>query len=448
MTPEEALEECLKYYRDQSPYQMRADMMYRAEPSSVSLGSRVPPALARFRTAWPAVRIATHAYADRVRLEDIGFSENPDRVEEIRDQFIVSWSSAILEALATGVGYHRKIVLEDGTLTFAATRGRDGAFIEDPDTGEILATMRVHRPRRYKGPIANPTKVTIYTPGRVSVFSRSGKGKMSTGGWVKDPEEIVVPGDVLMMRPVINRQRAGDEYGRPEGRDLYSFQEQGSRALTDLSIATDALAVPQRVLIAAAPESLSDLSQIQAYMDSILALSGDVKIDQWQAAQLAPFIEAMSGIARNASATSGIPLSYWGIASEANAPSGDAIRENDARLEIRSRAIGKQWTPVAVQSAEECAILLGFDPGVVTAKWADPSTPTPSAATDAAIKLAQVQPVNGEIVVDREMIWDTLRTPPETRDRIREAEQTADLDRLLTDPEASIGEPPPSPSGP
>lgn len=431
--PREALTELLENYRDQSQYLERADRYFRAEPSSVNIGSRVPPALARFRTAWPACRIATNAYADRVSIEDITFADSPESVSEWRDQYVSSLSTAILEALACGVGYVRTVVLNSG-LTFSATRGRDGAFVEDQDTGEILATMRVHRPRRYKGLIASPRTVTVYTPGRATVFGKAPMPKLGADPW-SVIEDTPVPGTVLLMRPLINRARAGEPYGRPEARDLYAFQDQGSRALTDLSIATDALAVPQRVLIATLPESISELSQIKAYTDSVLALSGDVKIDQWAAAQLLPFVEALNGIVRQASATSGLPLSYWGIASEANAPSGDAIRENDSRMEIRSRHIGAQWTTTVIACAQDIAALQKVDPGKVAVKWADPATPTPTAAADAAIKLSQVQPINGQVVVDREMIWDILRVSPSSRERIEDTEAVDTVAQILNSPE-------------
>jgi len=389
----------------------------------------VPPALARFRTAWPAVRVATNAYADRVSLEDIHFSEAEDEVSRFRDGLATSLQAAILEALATGTGYIRTVVRDNG-ISFMATRGRDGAFWEDPDTGEMLATMRVHRPARFKGPVANPATVTVYTPGRVTTFGRQKKAFGMGDPWAI-LEDVTVPTGVLLMRPLLNRARAGEPYGRAEARDLYALQDQGSRTLTDLSIATDALAVPQRVLIATLPESISDLSQVQAYTDSILALSGDVKVDQWQAAQLSPFIETLNGTGRIASSVSGIPLSYWGLSSDANAASGDAIRENDARLEIRSRQLGAQWTTTVVDQATDAAKLLRVSPGTVTVTWTDPSTPTPTAAADAAIKISQIGEINGEIVVDREMIWDILRVPPATRQRIRDADEVATVASIL-----------------
>ena len=430
--PRQALDELMKNYRDQSGHLERADRYFRAEPSSVNIGSRVPPALARFRTAWPAVRVATNAYADRVSLEDISFSEAEDTVSQFRDGLGTALQMAILEALATGTGYIRTVVRDNG-VSFMATRGRDGAFWEDPDTGEMIATMRVHRPARYKGAVANPSTVTVYTPGRVTTFGRQVKAFGMGDPWAV-VEDVTVPSGVLLMRPLINRARAGEPYGRAEARDLYALQDQGSRTLTDLSIATDALAVPQRVLIATLPESISDLSQVQAYMDSILALSGDVKIDQWQAARLGPFIESMNGIGRYASSVSGIPLSYWGLSSDANAASGDAIRENDARLEIRSRQLGAQWTTTVSEQASDVAKLLKVKPGVISVKWADPATPTPTAAADAAIKISQIGTINGEIVVDRDMIWNILRVTPADRQRIRDAEELATINQILNAP--------------
>jgi len=185
------------------------------------------------------------------------------------------------------------------------------------------------------------------------------------------------------------------------------------------------------VLIATLPESLSDLSQLQVYMDSVLALSGDVKIDQWAAAQLQPFVEAAMLYGRKASEISGIPLSYWGISAEAQGASGDAIRENDARLEIRARELCDQFTAPLLLVLAVVAGIMDANPGRTSIKWADPATPTPSAQADAALKLSQIKPIGGQIVVDREMIWNILRVPPEDRERIRELEDSAAFQALL-----------------
>jgi hypothetical protein len=450
--PRAALDELLMAYRDQSRHLVKADKMYRAEPTSVSLGSRVPPALARYRVAVPLVRIAVNAYADRISIENVTFGDPNTDVAfgDMRDNLQAAVSTAATEALACGIGYVRGFKSGD-KIHYSAVRGRDGAFLEDPDTGEIQAVLRVHRPRPWeaRGPIAIPSAVTVYTPGKSVQFTRKDD---EPGGWAQ-AEAVNVPDDGLLMVPLINRARAGEPYGTSEGHDLYDLQDAAGRALTGLSIAVDALAVPQRVLIATLPESIADLSQIKAYTDSILALSGDVKVDQWQAAQLEPFIITLNGLDRKASAISGLPLSYWGIASEANASSGDAIRENDTRLEIRARKLDVQWTDPIQKLVTVTAKLITLNVVKTVVKWTDPATPTPTAAADAAVKLSAIPAINGETVVDREMIWNILRVPPADRERILAAGEVASLQTLLNAPETpptegAPNEPPASPPSP
>lgn len=435
--PREALNELMKVYRDQSRYLERADKYFRAEPSSVNIGNAIPAALAKFRTAWPAVRVATNAFADRVKLEDVVWPDAQDRVEDFRTAMSGALNQAVLESLATGTGYLRVVDLGGGNVTFQAVRGRDGAFLEDADTGEVTAVMRVHRPPWYeqKGPIVNPQRVTVYVAGQWETFAIQPdvmRRQDPNDPWFSEGGGSV-PNRALLMVPLLNRSRAGEPYGRAEARDLYSLQDQGSRNLTNLSIAADQLAVPQRALIAALPESISDLSTLETYMTSILALSGDVKLDQWQAAQLQPFVEAAMLYGRKASEISGIPLGYWGISSEAQGASGDAIRENDARVEIRSRELCDQFTKPVLLALVAVAGLLSVDPGRQSLKWADPATPTPTAAADAALKLSQVGSINGQIVIDREMIWNILRVPPEDRERIREFEDSEEFKKLMAD---------------
>jgi hypothetical protein len=441
MDPRAALDELMKVYRDQSRYLERADKYFRAEPNSVNMGSRVPPNLYKYRTAWPAVRVATNAFADRVKLEDVTWPEAQDVVEDFRTKLSGELNRAVLESLATGTGYLRTVDMGGGEVNFQAIRGRDGAFLEDPDTAEITAVMRIHRPPWYenKGPVVNPQRVTVYVPGAWATFAIQPNVMLRRD--LNDPWFMeasgAVPNRGLLMVPLLNRSRAGEPYGRAEAKDLYGLQDQGSRNLTGLAIASDALAVPQRVLIATLPESISDLSQLQVYMDSVLALSGDVKIDQWAAAQLQPFVEAAMLYGRKASEISGIPLSYWGISAEAQGASGDAIRENDARLEIRARELCDQFTAPLLLILAVVAGLMDASPGRVSIKWADPATPTPSAQADAALKLSQIQPIGGQIVVDREMIWNILRVPPEDRERIRELEDSAAFQALLNQQSAA-----------
>jgi hypothetical protein len=450
MDPRVALDELMKVYRDQSRYLERADKYFRAEPSSVNMGSRVPPNLYKYRTAWPAVRVATNAFADRVKLEDVTWPEAQGVVEDFRTKLAGELNRAVLESLATGTGYLRTVDMGGGAVNFQAIRGRDGAFLEDPDTAEIMAVMRIHRPPWYenKGPVVNPQRVTVYVPGAWATFAIQPNVMQRQS--LDDPwfleNEGGVPNKGLLMVPLLNRSRAGEPYGRAEAKDLYGLQDQGSRNLTGLAIASDALAVPQRVLIATLPESLSDLSQLQVYMDSVLALSGDVKIDQWAAAQLQPFVEAAMLYGRKASEISGIPLSYWGVSSDAQGASGDAIRENDARLEIRARELCEQFTGPLLLVLSVVAGLLNTNPGRTSIKWADPATPTPSAQADAALKLSQIQPIAGQVVVDREMIWNILRVPPEDRERIRELEDSTAFQALLN--QQTAAQAPPTQPGP
>lgn len=448
LDPRAALDELMKVYQDQARYLERADRYYRAQPSSVNIGTKIPPSLAKFRTAWPAVRVATNAFADRVKLEDVMWPKAQDRVEDFREELTSSLNQAVVEALATGIGYLRVVNLGNGEVNFQAIRGRDGAFLEDPDTAEVSAVMRIHRPPYYenKEAIHNPQRVTVYVPGAWARFSINPSSTRAPGDdyWTQE-DAGVVPDNGLLMRPLINRARASEPYGRAEAKDLYALQDQGSRNLTNMGIVADDLAIPQRVLIAALPESLSDLSELEAYKTSILALSGDVKVDQWNAAQLQPFVEAAMMYGRKASETSGIPLSYWGISAESQGAGGDAIRENDARLVIRSLELCGQWTRDLIAIAKVVANLMEVkDPGRVAIKWANPATPTPAAEADAALKLTQIGAVNGQIVVDREMIWNILRIPPEERDRIKELEESAFFQELLREQQ----EPEPGPEPP
>jgi hypothetical protein len=443
--PEDAIARLLEFYRDSLPYLIRADKKYRSEPNDLNLGSRIPEQLQKFRTTVAWVRTLVKAYSDRVAIEDVTSSD--DAVQKQLTEWLPSiktmFREALTDALGLGSGYMRIVQLESSAITFAAFGGMWGAHYNDPDTGELLATMRVQRdPSLHRAvPSATPALYTAYTPGAYINMQSTISGDLG--------EQHSIPEGVLLVRPLVNRQRAGEAFGRPEGRDIWSIQDQASRALTALSIATDALAAPQRALIAAEETAYKDLTKAKLQLDSILTLAGDVKLDQWPAAQLDPFSGTLSTLGRQASAASGLPLNYWGLTSDANAASGDAIREDGTRVEIRARQLGESFANEIRLLCADALRMAGLPSDDVQVRMADPSTPTPGASVDAAVKLASIPPVANQRVVDRTMLWDLLRLDPETRRRIEDEDAEAAFTQLIANvPAPPVGQQPAVPGAP
>ena len=228
------------------------------------------------------------------------------------------------------------------------------------------------------------------------------------------------------VEALINHRSQHNPYGVPEHKALWRLQDAGARNLTNMQIAQEAAAIPQKVITNADEEDFlgedgeSPVSQSELVLRRFLVLTGDAKIDEYSAAQLQNFSTAFNTIARNASAASGLPLDYLGVSSDANPSSGDAIRGASDRLVKRAdrftRGLTPAWTRIIGKGARMAGVRRN-DLARIKLVWGDPSANTPSAMSDAAMKLSQIQTPEGP-VFDRQYIWHFMDVDPDEQDRM------------------------------
>lgn len=407
----------------------RLDAYYDGAQRLEMLGLAVPPELRRFTTivAWPQL------YVDSVeeRLDVEGFrlpgAEDGDgRLWE----WWQGWDGdelsqmAHLDALVYGRSYVTVGARGDGSGVplVAVESPTELVAVRDPATRRPAAALRLYD--RGDTGTDEPRAGVLYTPGATVALSRDG------GAWA----EVDRDDHGLGVVPVVvaaNRPRTARRDGRSQMGPAISLTDACARSLTNLQLAQETHAVPQRYVLGATRGDFVDaegapLTAWEAYFGAVWALSNEeARAGQFSASDLGNFHGTVRLYAELLAGMTGLPLSYIGFGADAPA-SADGIRAAEARLvktcERRQRALSGAWEQVlrlAQLVADGAA-----DPDMASLEtlWRDPATPTRAQAADATTKLvaAGVLPV--------EAAWEDLGYSASRRARLREqrADQAAD----------------------
>ena len=291
----------------------------------------------------------------------------------------------------------------------------------DPTLDPTVPIIRVEPPTRMFAEI-DPRVNRVSKAIRV-VYNTSGDevqaatlyGPNDTFGWYKSEGEWTPWFNVthgLMAVPVVplpNRTRLSDLYGTSEiTPELRSMTDAAARILMLMQATAELMGVPQRLIFGIKPEEIgvdSETGQtfFDAYLARILAFEdADGKIQQFSAAELANFTNALDQIAKQVAAYTGLPPQYLSTAAD-NPASAEAIRAAESRLikkvERKNLIFGGAWEE-AMRLAWRMAKGGDVPPDMLRMEtiWRDPSTPTYAAKADAATKLYG----NGTGVIPRE----------------------------------------------
>lgn len=234
-------------------------------------------------------------------------------------------------------------------------------------------------------------RATLYFPD-VTVWAEK---RWDGRGWTETDRDDHNLGRVPVV-PLVNRPRTGDRYGVSELQDVIQLTDAAARALTLAQLATEALSVPQRVVLGASEKDFVDengrtVSKWESYFGAVWALENEnAKVQTFSAAALENFETIVNHYASQVSSVTGLPLRFFGQ-NTANPPSAEGIRADEARTikraERRQRAWGGSW-----EDAMRIAMLIAtgeWDPDYLSleAIWRDPATPTKAQAADATVKL-------------------------------------------------------------
>lgn len=336
----------------------------------------------------------------------------------------------------------------DGLPGVQVVPGRDMVHAVDPYTGEIIEALRVYGRNRDKRAYYTAVSTLYMEP--------------TSDGWVVVREVPTATGKIAVF-PLICRGEVDNPWGRPEAKDAFTLQDAACRIATDLSIASATLAVPQRAILGSeeedwAPKNADGSPKLDAdgnplpgpaadnlYMSRLLLISDPgAKLAEFAAAQLQNFTTALNAITRQAAAVLAVPQSVFGVASDANPASGDAIRQDDARLVRRSEQITRGFEPAWIGLFNYLLSDSVYPNETAKVSWVDPSLPNLATRSDAILKLATVT-VNGRPLYTWEELRHKLGDPQEEIDEAQADYEKDQINKALLQPDIPT---PPVPAPP
>jgi hypothetical protein len=428
---------------------------FRAKQTARNTSIMVPPEFrVQYFTAIPYARMACQVISERIEIDSVkaGTDEATDFLRRVLKA--LGGAEFVNQAIMTAMEYGRAYLVptgserRDGLPGVQVIPGLDMVHFNDPYTGEILEALRVYGSDRTKRVYYTRTETTYLKPGT------------GANGWVVDRTVPTVDGRVACF-PLVCRGEVNNTFGRPEAKDAFTLQDAACRIATDMAVASAVLATPQRVLLGAEAEDFTRrnpdgtvetnedgtpkiLSGEELYMSRLLTVSdAAAKIAEFSAAQLQNFTTALNAVTRQAAAVLGVPQSVFGVASDANPASGDAIRQDDARLIRRAEQLTSAFTPAWTGLFEYLLVQYGFGSQEVEIIWVDPSLPNLAARADAVFKLASVV-AGGRPLYTWEELRKMLGDSLESIDKAKaELETNEIMDLILqgdrTNPNAPIG---------
>lgn len=252
--------------------------------------------------------------------------------------------------------------------------------------------------------------------------------------WVEDDRDVHMLGEVPVV-PLTNRMTLDDPFGETEMKDVMSIVDAVCRTATNLSTASETLAVPSRYVAGATAEDFVDsvtgepVPVWEAYLGRLNALTNpEAKVYQLSGADLKNFTETIATHGKLVSSVTGLPLHYLGVTADGNPTAADAIAAAEARhvkrAERKQEVFDSPWGRAMnlghklVNNTDEELL--------VNVVWRDAATPTVAAKTDAVVKLKQVGllPIEGAWI---ELGWDQ-----EKRDTMRALFSDDPLERMIT----------------
>lgn len=250
-----------------------------------------------------------------------------------------------------------------------------------------------------------------YLPGYRGEYRRSSLGWQLTGNYERTGTSRIP------LVPMVNRSRLKDRnLGRTEMAEVLTLSNAESRSLTNLQVAQELLALPQRFLFGQGISDFKDqngnkISKFKAYMSALWTGPADAKAGQFAGADLGQIINVIKLYNQKVSALMGIPPSMLGIATD-NPASAEAMRAAKERLitrgEFKQGLIGDP-----IEEAMSIALeMYGKTPeGIeyLETSWRDVATPSKSS------KSANILQAHSQGVVTAHTAREYLELTPAQR---------------------------------
>lgn len=221
----------------------------------------------------------------------------------------------------------------------------------------------------------------------------------------------------IPLVPFINRTRISDTTGTSEMQEVLALADAASRSLTNLQVAQELLALPQRYLFGDGLTTLKDqngnpINKLQAYLGMLWTGPKDAKAGQLPGADLSQIINAVKLYAQMVSSITGIPPSFLGIQTD-NPSSAEAMRAAKERLitkaERKQALFGDAWEQVMRISLDMYRPAGSQEPVGLETLWRDPATPSKSA------KAANALQAHAQGILSAHTAREALDLTPEQR---------------------------------
>ena len=384
------------------------------------IGLAVPPELRKFETVINWSRVAVDSVEQRLRVKDFilpGEQVSSGVLREHWDANNLDSESALLhkDTLIYGRGFvcigsnaedkdHPLITVESP---------REMTAVVDPRTRRISSALRV-----YGGTKEDPTPkyATLYEADSTVWLEKQ------SGAWVETSRDDHRLGRVPIVM-FLNRRRTGDWLGVSEMKDVIPLVDSAARAITNLQIALETHAVPQKWVLGMSKGDFVDadgapIPAWQSYYSAIWAnQNAGAKVGQFSASDLKNFHDTINHYGQMVSSVTGLPTRYLGQTSVNPAAEG-AIRADESRLVLNAEGKASNWGDgwAWVQGIAE-RFRTGAWPmaNQIKTEWYDAGTPTFAQKADALTKLY----ANGTGVIARESVQDELGWSQAKKDRDR-----------------------------
>ena len=385
---------------------------YDAQNRPEAIGIAVPKEMRRLLSHVGYPRLYVDSIAERQELQGFRIGGSTDADSELWDW----WQANNLDVDAA-LGHAEALIYGRSYITIAAP-GEEDRYVDqtvpiirvepptalhaviDPRTREVTSAIRAiySEDISYVGTQSYAATMggeliacTMYLPDETVSWTRDDQRQWQMVSRVEHNLGIVP------VVPLANRTRLSDLYGTSEiTPELRSVTDAAARIMMDMQATAEIMAIPQRLIFGVSPQDVGVNPQtgeklFDAYMAKIMAFEDpDGKAQQFSAAELRNFVEALDALDRKAAAYTGLPPQYLSYSSQ-NPASAEAIKSSESRLvlkvERKNAIFGGAW-----EQAMRIAVLAmrgTVDPEMLRLEsvWRDPSTPTYASKADAVTKL-------------------------------------------------------------
>lgn len=434
---------------------------YRAKRTLRNTSIMAPPEMRDdYFTSVPFCRLACQVLSERIEMDTITAKDESGKEDAKASKYLrqilkaLGGADFVNSAHLLAMEYGRSYLIPtgtdrpDGLPGVQLVPGRHMVHAVDPYTGEITEALRQYGPAGTLRAYYRPEATYYLAPGEgPNLIGTSG----DIQGYVVTNKIETVDGRIAVF-PLLCRGEVVNSWGRPETKDAFLLQDAACRVATDLAIASATLATPQRLLLGAEEEDFQPKDENgepltdengnvkpgptaeALYMARLLTISDPAaKIAEFSAAQLQNFTTALNSLTRQAAAVLGIPQSVFGVASDANPASGDAQRQDDARMIRRAEQLTRGFEPGWIGLWEYLAELENFNV-TVAIKWVDPSLPNLASRADAVLKLATVKTSDGRPLYNWRELREMLGDAAEDIDAANDWWETEGIKTMLQNP--------------